>query len=874
MFLSVLLALAISPEQAEFFERRIRPLFAAKCYDCHGPKVSKPMGGLRLSSKSGLSKGGDSGPVVGGSADSSRLLRAVTYKDPTLQMPPKGKLSDTEIADLRRWVEMGAPDPRTDSEEPSQMSARKGIDFERARKWWSFQPLKTSPTVPGYVDAFLMEKLKEKGLKSSAPADRRTLIRRLSLDVTGLPPTPEEVALFLQDQSSQAYERLVDRMLASPHYGERWARHWLDLVRFAETDGHEFDVEKPNAWRYRDYVIRALNGDLPYDQFVREQIAGDLLPNARPEAAIATGMHFMGEVLNSPVDALQSHADRVDNQIDVFGKTFLGLTLGCARCHDHKFDPLPTSDYYALASTFYSSRRRQSMVNPPSEQIQMKQVALKAATNAGPPKPGANSSLPAGYRIFDDFNDPGLPGWTATGYAFHQAASDGMVDSARLSPVLEGQLISDEVLLVERYVHVRMRGSGLVRFLAGEYRNPNRALKADPTKGFTWQRIDVKMEQGQLAYFVLEDSDPLGGITVDKIVFSENPKPPGEDDPNPPPVQLDYAERVPPGIFALTAWDNNPHDTKINIRGNPSNLGATAPRGFLTLFSGANQVAVPGSGRLELAEKLFRDASALVARVMVNRIWKHHFGSGLVATVDNFGLSGDRPTHPQLLDTMAQRFIDSGWSIKNLHRDILLSNAYRMASTPEPQAEAADPDNKLLHRYPIRRLEAEALRDMMLAVSGSLDRNLYGPSILPWLSPAMEAFGRGKPKPGPLDGFNRRSIYIQVRRNFISDFSQTFDFPQPIAAIGKRNVSTVASQALYMMNGDLVNELARRWAEKTEALAGNDEEKIAAMYETAFSRPPTQDEFDLGRAYLAGHDHSWQAYAHVLMSTTEFAYVR
>ncbi len=873
----LLLAFAVTPEQAEFFEKKVRPVLASKCYDCHGPALSKPMGGLRLSSKADTVKGGDSGPAIGTSIETSRLIRAISYQDPTLLMPPRGKLSDAEIADLTAWVKMGAPDPRVDLPSHSPTAITKSIDYERARKWWSFQPLKVPSNTPasGYIDAFLLNKLHAKGLQYAPPADRRTLIRRLSLDLTGLPPSPEQVALFLHDRAPNAYLRLVDRMLSSPHYGERWARHWLDLVRFAETDGHEFDVEKPNAWRYRDYVIRAFNDDLPYDQFVKEQIAGDLLPNARAEAPQGTAMHFLGEVINSPVDPLQSHADRVDNQIDVFGKTFLGLTLGCARCHDHKFDPVPTSDYYALAGTFYSTRRRQTMVNSPLEKAAMQTIVTAAALRIGEPVPsGPDEELPKGYRLFEDFNDPAMPGWSSTGFAFHKATSGGIVDSARLHAALEGKLISDEVKLVERFVHVRLRGSGLVRLLVDEYNNKDRVLSGDLGKGFVWKKFDVRMGQGSFAYFVLEDTDPLGGIAVDRIVFSENPDPPDHRDAGPAISYRTGDAQLPPGAYALTGWDNNPHNAQINIRGNPTNLGTIVPRGFLSVFAGTNQPIAIGSGRLELAETLFITAKPLLARVVVNRIWKHHFGNGLVPTTDNFGLSGDRPSHPELLDTLAQRFVEGGWSIKKLHREILLSRAYQMASIQNHLAETADPDNKLLHRFPIRRLEVEALRDSMLAVTKSLDRQLYGPSILPWLSPFMDGDPRSKPKPGPIDGLNRRSIYINVRRNYISDMFQTFDYPQPIATIGRRNVSTVASQALYMMNGEFVAVLARRWATQTASMPGTIAERISGMYQEAFGRSPTDEEIRLGVNFIQTHNQGWPDYAQVLLSATELAYVR
>jgi hypothetical protein len=708
-----------------------------------------------------------------------------------------------------------------------------GIDFARGRKHWAFQPLREI-NAKG-IDAFLLEKLKAKGLRYAQPADRRTLLRRVTFDLTGLPPTPDEVDAFLSDRLPGAYRKVVDRLLASPQYGERWARHWLDLVRYAETDGHEFDVDKPNTWRYRDWVIRALNSDLPYDRFVRYQIAGDRIGGADP--SIASAFWWLGEVINTPVDTFQALADRVDNSIDVFGKAFLGLTVACARCHDHKFDPIPASDYYALAGFVQSSRPRQ--------------VCLSQAGQA-----------------------PALKGvgheWISTGPAFGPGPVEGILHSGRYSNKLQGILISRQFVIKERYVHVRLAGKGNVRLYADEYTNGGRVVSGGDI--FAWKTIDARMGQGNIAYLSLEDLDPDSYIAVDRIVFSDDKNPPPNDGPDRPPDPESPGMDAPAAEFALSAVDDVPKDVRVHLRGSHTNLGDAAPRRFLTVLSGETQPPVTqGSGRLELARRVLEDARPLLARVMVNRIWKHHFGAGLVETVDNFGLTGDRPTHPELLDWLAGEFIRSGWSIKHLHRTMLLSAAYRMSSRPGPTADAADPRNQLLHRMPVRRLEAEAIRDNMLAVAGVLDRTMHGPPVTPFVSPYMDGDPRGKPKSGPLDGSNRRSLYINVRRNYLSDMFLTFDYPQPTSTIGKRGQSTVASQALYLMNNEFAALQAGRWASGVMQVSDL-RERVTRMYEQAFSRKPEPSELDAALDFLKRN--TLADYAHVLLNTTEFIYIR
>ena len=881
IFAAIAAAAEYSAEQIEFFEKKIRPVLAGRCYECHGPKVAQPMGGVRLGSRDGMLK-----VVAAGDPERSRLLQAIRYSDPRVQMPPKGKLSDAEIADFAKWIEMGAPAPR--AEEAPPVSGTK-IDYERARKHWAFQPLKEAvPPEVGQagrarttVDRFLLARLEAKGVQLAPAADKRTLLRRVSYDLTGLPPSRAEMEAFLADRSAEAYERTVERLLASPHYGERWGRHWLDLVRYAETDGHEFDVDKPNAWRYRDWVIRAFNEDMPYDRFVREQVAG---------GGVASGFHYLGETINTPVDTWQALADRIDNQVDVYGKAFLGLTVACARCHDHKFDPIPTADYYALAGIFHSTRRRQAAVDPPdvAAVIRDKAEAIRALRIPPPPVVKARVEDPA-YELFDDFSQ-GFAGWTGTGYAFGGAPVQGVAHSGAVSNKLTGILISRVFVIKQRYIHVRLAGTSEFRLFADEYTNGGRVVKGEGD-AYRWKTIDARMGQGNLAYFAMIDQDRDGYIAVDQIVFSDLKQPPPDPavtpSPLPPPGEEALARRaaleaeIPESTFALAAVDDRPADIRVYVRGSYSNPGPVAPRRFLTILSGESQPAIgQGSGRQELADRMLSDGAALMARVMVNRVWQHHFGRGLVETADNFGMTGDRPSNPELLDWLAADFMKNGWSVKRLHRLMVLTNAYRMSSRALPEAAKADPRNTLLHHMPVVRLEAEAIRDGMLAVAGTLDRTLYGPPVPVYVSPYMDGDPRGKPKSGPVDGAGRRSVYLNVRRNYLSDMFLTFDYPQPISTIGRRGASTVASQALYLMNSEFVQGQAEKWAARVTAAGADPAARIAQMYAEAFGRPPgpseTAEALGFVRTMEARHpaEKAWAHLAHVLFNTTEFMYIR
>ncbi len=839
----------------EFFEQKIRPVLVEKCQGCHNAKLKAPFGGLKLDSAAGWKRGGDSGPsIVPGKPDESLLYRALRY-DGRVKMPPTGKLPDAVVADFRRWIAEGAADPRVDTAPAVTATS------SNAKPHWAFQPLKAS--AKGRVDDWM---------QATAPVGKREWLRRVTFDVTGLPPTVQELRDYLADNSAEADRKVVERLLASPHYGERWGRHWLDLVRFCETNGHEYDNDKIDAWRYRDYVIRAFNDDLPYDQLIREHIAGDLLAKPRLsrdgsyfESPIATGMMWFGEVLNSATDPVKVRSDEVDNQIDVLSKAFLGLTLSCARCHDHKFDPMPTREYYGLAGIMHSTNVREAVIDSPQRQAEIAAVREKAtkitaeidAIRGGRRMPKVN------LRATDEAMR--MDNWYVSGQAFA---------SRNELPSLTGSLTSPKFKMPKIWAHVLLRGDlaetnakdgGPLRFtlVNGEYKSQH----ASPRKitGWQWHSMRMTLEIGRICYFEIVDRSPDKQIEVASVVFSEEKDPPSFTvDPEPTLAPAD-AERIakleaeraklnhaPASTFALISEDENPHDVPVHIRGSHENLGPIAPRGFLkAVHSEWTPIDKQHSGRLELAEWIASPDNPLTARVFVNRIWKHHFGTGIVKSVDNFGRMGEAPSNQDLLDALARGFIDNGWSVKWLHRQILLSKYYR-------------------GKLPVRRLEAEAIRDSILAVSGRLDRKLYGKSITPHISEYQD--GRGKPKSGPLDGNGRRSVYIEVRRNFVTPMFLAFDYPLPISTIGGRGSSTVPSQALLMMNNDFVLQQAKLWADRVTREQPDEQKRIAQLYEEAFGRPPKPDEAAETLAFAKAN--SWADLCHVLFNSAEFIYVQ
>jgi hypothetical protein len=901
----VVTAADATPEQIEFFEKRVRPVLVRSCYSCHSSAVAQPMGNVRVDTKEGLS------------AVSSRMGDAVSYKS-KVKMPPSGKLPDEQIADIAAWVKMGAP---------SYPDAKAG----GGKNHWAFQPVK-DPAVPPVrnkewvrspVDAFVLSKLEQRNLEPAPPAEKRDLIRRATFDLIGLPPEPGDVDAFLADNSPDAFKRVVDRLLESPHYGERWARHWLDLVRYAETNGHEYDNDKPAPWRYRDYVIRAFNQDLPYNQFVREHLAGDLLPRKRftadgayEESALGTGFLWFGEVLNSTTDPVKSRADEVDNQIDVVGKAFLGLTVACARCHDHKFDPIPTADYYRFAGVLHSTEMMERVIDSPERTAVIRKLGaeilsineeIESIKKTAKPRQPSYSYRPED-SVFDSF-DQGFGKWNISGAAFGSApVNESATSSAAGSDVFVGTLTSPKFKTTDKlFLHVRISGSkgdpklnerGPLRFTIVNDRFKSQHIVPEGVAGSKWKTLRLTFERNRICYFEIVDHSRDGSISVDEIVFSDSKEPPPVVEPPPVTPRLlgtqqneairelevkraHLESQVPESAFAAVATDYQPHNVKVHLRGSHTNLGDEVPRGFLKLVAGDKNEALRGSGRQEVAEWVSSTQDPLLARVMANRIWKHHFGRGIVKSPDNFGLMGDPPSHPELLDYLASRFVEKNWSVKSLHRLIVLSSAYQMSSTAPAKAKEADPENQLVHHMPVQRLEAEAIRDALLSVSGSLKPDLFGPSVVPYISKYQD--GRGKPVSGPLDGNGRRSLYIQVRRNFLSPMFLAFDYPLPISSMGARSVSTVPSQALLLLNNEFVAQQAERWGAKVMSATSDPVERVRLMYRTAFAREPEQRESEEILAFTKTPAASaeptaerkvWADIAHVLINSPEFIYVR
>ncbi len=730
---------AAEPSDSEFFEKHVRPVLVEQCLSCHGPKKQKSS--LRVDSRTALLQGGDTGPaLVPGQPEKSLLLQAVRQAG-ELKMPPKGKLSDQDVENLTVWVRKGAPWPETAGKDTNRTPT---VAEVRARHW-AFQPVR-QPAIPAVqdakggrnpIDAFVLAGLKTKGMPPSPLADRRTLIRRATFDLHGLPPTPEEVEAFVSDPAPDAFNRLLDRLLASPRYGERWGRHWLDVARYADTKGYVFQEERryPFSYTYRDYVIRAFNEDLPYDQFLLQQLAADQLPlgeDRKPLAALGfltLGRRFLNNV-----------HDIIDDRIDVTMRGLQGLTVGCARCHDHKYDPIPSRDYYSLYGVFASS------IEPKDQPL------------LGAPEPTEE------YRKFEE------------------------------------ELKKREQVVAEFQEKHKAELSARNRKFRDELRN-----------------LQKKVEEWKV-------SSPGSPPRAMALVDASSP--------------------VTPQVFR---------------RGNPNNRGESVPRQYLEVLAGPErQPFRKGSGRLELAQTIASKENPLTARVMVNRVWMLHFGQGLVRTPGNFGLRGDPPTHPELLDFLARSFMDQGWSIKNLHRLIMTSAVYQQASDDNPSGLSLDPDNRLLWKMNRRRLELEALRDSLLAAAGRLDLKMGGKGVDILTAPFS----------------TRRTVYGFIDRQNLPGFFRTFDLASPDASTPQRHNTTVPQQALFLMNSPFAIEQARAFVNRPDVTAlAKDEMKIDRLYRLAFGRPATREEVQLGLRFLKGSAEAWVEYGQVLLLSNEFAFV-
>ncbi|MEX2213075.1 MAG: PSD1 and planctomycete cytochrome C domain-containing protein [Phycisphaeraceae bacterium] len=821
--------LAAEPDEPDakgiaFFEKHIRPLLVDKCYQCHSADTSitkKPKGGLRLDTRDAALLGGDSGPsLVPGKVDESLIIKAVRYTDSDLRMPPKTKLTDAEIRLLEEWVKMGAPDPRDGEAAPVAKATT--IDLDQGRKHWAFQAVRDSlpPQVRDQawsaspIDHFILAKLEEAGVASPRLADKRTLIRRATFDLIGLPPTPAQIEAFLADDSADAFAKVIDRLLASPRYGERWGRHWLDVARYADSNGLDENVAHGNAWRYRDYVIASFNDDKPFDQFITQQIAGDLLStqspptpvggSAKPQAAyeplIATAFLSLGPKVLAEVDKTKMEMDIIDEQIDTTGRAFLAMTIGCARCHDHKFDPISTRDYYALAGIFKSTKTMESFV-----------TIAKWWENATPSA--------------EDLKRKGE----------HDA-----------------KLAATKATIAAR---VEKANADLLAKLNAAVKPNETETPADVNAASKSPAIAVKLpEKPETQY------DDAAKADLKKL----------RD-------ELTATEKAAPVMSAaMGVTEGKPVDVAVHIRGSHLSLGDVVPRRFPLVLTTATQepIAKNHSGRLELAKWITSKDNPLTARVIVNRVWHWHFGRGLVRTPDNFGKLGETPTHPALLDWLASRFVEEGWSIKALHRRIMLSSTYRMSSEHDAKVTQLDPENRLYSRAPIRRLEAEAIRDAMLFVSGRLDTTMGGPAITHVKN--REFLFDHTSKDGTTYDNTRRSVYQPVVRNHLYDFFELFDFPDSAVSQGDRPTTTVAPQALLAMNSPLIWESAGKLAKKFED--GKLKEFVNELYMAALGRPATGEEVTRIAALMESatnaNDRLLQRICQAILVSNEFMYIR
>jgi mono/diheme cytochrome c family protein len=747
-------------EGVQFYEQKIKPILAENCYRCHSHAANKARSGLVLDSLNGLLKGGDNGPaIVPGAPDKSLLIKAVRHAGEDLQMPPGGKkLPDEQIELLAQWVKMGAPAPEAGKE-----ARVRGKITEEDRAWWAFQPLR-QPPVPAVkedgwcrneIDRFILQKLQAKGLRPAPEADRQALIRRVYFDLIGLPPTPREVEQFLADTSADAYEKLIDRLLASPHYGERWARHWLDLVRYAESDGFRLDEYRPHAWRYRDYVIASFNQDKPYDRFVQEQLAGDEIDPDNPEALTATAFlrHTIYEY--NQRDVRSQWADMLNDLTDVTGDVFLGMGMGCARCHDHKFDPILQKDYYRLQAFFTPFL--------PRDDIPLATAAQQAEYRAQLAKwEEMTADL---RRQIDAIEEPKRQ--SAAKGAIQKFPDD--IQAMMLKPV-EQRAPLEHQLAELAYRQVLYEFARIETKLKDEEKQKHAALKR------------------QLAEFDKYRPAPLpAGMTVTDV----GPVAP----PTVIPKKAD-AQPIEPGF--LSVLDEKP--------------AAITPLAHST------------GRRTALARWITQPDNPLSTRVIVNRIWQYHFGRGLVATASDFGRLGEKPTHLELLDWLAVRFVADGWSFKKMHRLILTSATYRQTAVGASRGSLVDPENRLLWRGGTRRLDAEQIRDAILSATGELDRTMGGPSV-------------DAVKP-------RRTIYTKVVRNIREPLLDVFDSPEGFTSTAQRNVTTTATQALLLLNSQSFMQRARALADRLmkENRSASDEERITAAYRLAYGRAPTAAE--------------------------------
>lgn len=797
---------ADSPEGLALFEQHIRPLLIEHCFKCHSAQSEKPKGGLLLDSKQGIAKGGANGAIiVPGDPGKSRLIEAIKWTDPDLRMPPKKQLTSQQIQWLETWVKLGAPDPR-ESNAGTASKAKLGMDLESGRKWWAFQPVKelTPPAVKDKVwvqrkiDPFILAQLERAGMKPSPPADKRTLIRRAYLDLTGLRPTFQEVEAFAKSDSPHAYAQLIDKLLASDQYGERWGRYWLDVVRFAEDNptSEATNPPYPFAWRYRDWVIRALNDDMAYDRFVRLQLAADEILGTSRQDMVALGFLGIGPVYHK--DARLSKevittlcTDDWDERIDTVSRAFLGLTVACARCHDHKFDPISMKDYYGLQGVFASVVQvPRPLVRDIDPEVEMRFMAAE-------------------QRLF----------YLSYAANLLRGEPGSKPKEARLKVgkfVAEMDRIKDEMsFLKDSHPEMYAQLDQLAR-------------RPQPYRDEATSRPKTQLAASPPARRAGASSAPFFQAVFDAATF------------------VDATD----GDFTMI--DIKPgeaRDMNVLPGGNVARPGEVVPRRFLSVLSKDDAQFHVGSGRRELSDKIFSDGAPLAARVIVNRVWAWHFGKPLVPTQSDFGVQGEPPTHPELLDDLAARFIANGWSLKWLHKELMLSAAYRQASHPREDALQSDPTNRLIWRMNPRRLDVEALRDCIMQASGTLDMKVGGISM-------------------DLDqpDNNRRTVYARVSRGRSNNLFKLFDFPEATMHSPSRETTTTPLQQLFVMNSTFMQNQASALAKGVEKLP--EDQRVQAMYRKVFGREAEGPELKLALDYFAAGGQP-VPFAQALLSTNE-----
>ncbi|MFA6542836.1 MAG: PSD1 and planctomycete cytochrome C domain-containing protein [Limisphaerales bacterium] len=909
-------AAELSREQAEFFEKKVRPVLVERCYQCHSAESRKTKGGLALDTREATLKGGDSGPVLtAGDPEKSRMIEAVRYQNQDLLMPPKGRLPADEVRALEDWIRMGAPDPRT-----STVAAGTGprpVNIEEGRSFWAFRPV-VKPAVPQVsnarfpvqspVDAFTLAKLRERGLTPARPADKRVLLRRATFDLTGLPPTPAELDAFLADKSPDAFAKVIERLLDSQRYGERWGRHWLDVARYADSNGLDENVAYGNSWRYRDYVINAFNADKPFDRFIVEQLAGDLVPATSREQGreqlSALGFLSIGAKVLAEPDPKKMEMDIIDEQIETLGRAFMGMTFGCARCHDHKFDPVPTADYYAMAAIFKSTRtmdsfkivakwHETSLATPEEEAAQAafdkRLAAQKSAITTLTNK--ANAALLADLRA------------RAAEYLVAAARLSAEAPEAELGRIAGEFNLHAPVLQNCRQFLTKAESNsvfhawheGVKNGSPAEIEKHYRTLFADVARARLEQKAKGIAATNALADARIEAArlqldDPKGFLALPAkpealypVAAADELKRLREDV-----AKLEKEASELPSVMSVSEGTNMVKSLAVHIRGSHLTLGREIPRGFPQVMQVASRqpgFAERQSGRLELARWLASPEHPLTARVMVNRIWRWHFGQGLVLSADNFGTLGDRPSHPELLEWLAHRFVAGGWSVKAMHRLIMLSSTYQMSTVPaEPKRRSTeDSENRLLSHFPIRRLEAEEIRDALLLVAGTIDFTMGGKTIP--LKNREFVFNHTSKDATSYES-PRRAVYLPIIRNNVYDLFEQFDYPDPAVPTGSRNSSVVAPQALLLMNSQLVARSATDFAAYLLAAAGDDAKRLELAYLKAYARQPTAKEVARAKKFLADFERSagsqtvpptpqqaWAVLCQALLAANEFIYL-